>query len=193
VYASQIAFHNAINRYAFALSRDGVLPRWVGTVHPRFGSPYRAGLLQTALAVVVIAVFALAGADPYSDLLLWVNTPGVVGVLVLQTMTAAATVAYFLRRNRAAATPVAIGAGVASAVLLAAATLLLVDHIELLTAASTTVNVLLVGIVPLTLAIGTACALWLRARHPERYAGIGEGADADATPTPDLLPTTDDR
>src|SRR3712207_8618324 len=67
VYASQIALHNAINRYAFALSRDGVLPRWVGTVHPRFGSPYRAGLLQTALAVVVIAVFAVAGADPRSE------------------------------------------------------------------------------------------------------------------------------
>jgi amino acid transporter len=193
VYASQIAFHNAINRYAFALSRDGVLPRWVGTVHPRFGSPYRAGLLQTALAVVVIVAFAVAGADPYEQLLLWVNTPGVVGVLVLQTLTAAATVAYFLRRNRAAATPVAVGAGVASGVLLAAATYLLVDHIELLTAASTTVNVLLVGIVPLTLAVGTAAALWLRARHPERYAGIGEGADVDAAPTPDLLTTTHDR
>jgi amino acid transporter len=193
VYASQIAFHNAINRYAFALSRDGVLPRWVGTVHPRFGSPYRAGLLQTALAVVVIGVFAAAGADPYEQLLLWVNTPGVVGVLVLQTMTAAATVAYFVRRNRAAATPVAIGAGVASGVLLAAATYVLVDNIELLTAASTTVNVLLVGIVPLTLAVGTASALWLRAHRPERYAGIGEGADVDAAPAPDLLATTHDR
>ena len=61
IFAGQLAFHNAINRYSFALSRDGVLPRWVGTVHPRFGSPYRAGLLQTALAVVVIVVFAVAG------------------------------------------------------------------------------------------------------------------------------------
>ena len=77
--------------------------------------------------------------------------------------------------------------------LLAAATYLLVDHIELLTAASTTVNVLLVGIVPLTLVVGTAAALWLRARHPERYAGIGEGADVDAAPAPDLLATTHDR
>ncbi len=193
VYASQIAFHNAINRYAFALSRDGVLPRWVGTVDPRSGAPYRAGLLQTAVAVVVIAVFAAAGADPYSQLLLWVNTPGVVGVLVLQTLTAAATVVYFVRRNRAAATPLAIGAGIASSVLLAAATYVLVDDIELLTAASTTVNVLLVGIVPLTLAVGAGLALWLRARRPERYAGIGDGADAGAAPTPELLPTTDHR
>ena len=188
VYASQIAFHNAINRYAFALSRDGVLPGWVGTVHPRYGSPYRAGLLQTVLAVVVIAVFAAVGADPYSELLLWVNTPGVVGVLVLQTLTAVATVAYFLRRNRAAGTPVAIGAGILASVLLAAATYVLVDNIELLTAAATTVNVLLVGIVPLTMAVGWTLAVWLRSHRPERYAGIGEGQDADTAPLEPTAP-----
>ncbi|MGY1604234.1 APC family permease [Geodermatophilus sp. SYSU D00815] len=179
VYASQIAFHNAINRYTYALAQDGVLPAWVGKVHPRFGSPYRAGIAQTVLAVVVIAVFALVGADPYTGLLLWVNTPGVVGILVLQTLTAIATVVYFTRRNPAASTPLALAAGVASSVLLAVATYVLVRNVDLLTGAPAAVNVLLVSIVPLTLLVGAGLAWWLRGRRPDVYAGIGAGEDAE--------------
>lgn len=65
IFASQLAFHNASNRYAFSLAKDGVLPGWVGTTHRRFGSPYRAGLAQTGLAVLIVGGFAVAGADPY--------------------------------------------------------------------------------------------------------------------------------
>jgi amino acid transporter len=175
VYASQIAFHNAITRYTHALSQDGVLPAWIGEVHPRFGSPYRASALQTVFAVIVIGGFALAGADPITGLLLWVNTPGVVGIVVLQALTAVACAVYFLRRNKSASTPVALTAAVVSAVLLAAATYVLISNVGLLTNAPTSVNVVLVGIVPLTLLVGGVLAVWLRNRRPETYARVGEG------------------
>ncbi|MEU5260922.1 APC family permease [Amycolatopsis sp. NPDC021455] len=187
VYAAQLAFHNAITRYTHALAQDGLLPAWVGKVHPRYGSPYRASIVQTVLAVAVIAVFAITGADPYTKLLLWVNTPGVIGILVLQTLTAIATVAYFLRRNKAASTPVALGAGIVSSVLLAVATYVLVDSVGLLTAASATVNVVLVSIVPATMVIGGAVAVWLRKRRPAAYARIGEG-DGETQATPEGIP-----
>ena len=54
VLASQIAFHNAINRYTFNLARDGLLPARLAHTHPRFGSPSTAGTAQTLLAVVVV-------------------------------------------------------------------------------------------------------------------------------------------
>ncbi|OXM65873.1 APC family permease [Amycolatopsis vastitatis] len=187
VYAAQLAFHNAITRYTHALAQDGLLPAWVGKVHPRYGSPYRASIVQTVLAAAVIAVFAVAGADPYTQLLLWVNTPGVVGILVLQTLTAIATVAYFLRRNKAASTPVAVAAGIVSSVLLAVATFILVDSVGLLTAASATLNVVLVSIVPATMLIGGAVAVWLRKRRPAAYARIGEG-DGETQPAPEGIP-----
>jgi len=187
VYASQLAFHNAITRYTHALARDGVLPSWLGKVHPRFGSPYRASLVQTGLAVAVIAVFAISGADPVTKLLLWVNTPGVVGILVLQTLTALATVVYFLRRNRSVSTPLAVAAGVASSLLLSIATYILVDSVGLLTNAPATVNVVLVSIVPATLLAGGLLALWLRSRRPAVYARVGEGND-DAQPAPEGIP-----
>jgi amino acid transporter len=184
VYASQIAFHNAITRYTYALAEDGSLPAWIGHVHPRYGSPYRAGIVQTVLAVAVIAVFALVGADPYTGLLLWVNTPGVVGILVLQTLTAVATVVFFTRRNQAARTPAALTAGIASSVLLAGATYILVDNVALLTNATTPVNLLLVSIVPATLLVGFLLAWRLRVRRPAVYARIGEGDAATAVPQP---------
>jgi len=176
VYASQIAFHNAITRYTHALSQDGVLPAWIGEVHPRFGSPYRASALQTVFAVIVIGGFALAGADPITGLLLWVNTPGVVGVVVLQVLTAVSCAVYFLRRNKSASTPVALTAAIVSAVLLAVATYVLISNVGLLTNAPTSVNVVLVGIVPLTLLVGGVLAVWLRNRRPETYARVGEGS-----------------
>jgi amino acid transporter len=184
VYASQLAFHNAINRYAFALAEDGVLPGWFGTTHPRFGSPYRAGIVQSVLAAVVVLAFAVAGADPYTRLLLWVNTPGAVGIFVLMLLTALAAVAYFLRRNRAASTPTAVAAGVASTVLLAVALYVTLDNVELITASSAGVNAVLVGIVPLTLLVGVALARWLRRSRPAVYARIGEGRDDDAAAAP---------
>jgi amino acid transporter len=176
VYASQIAFHNAITRYTHALAQDGVLPAWIGEVHPRHGSPFRASVVQTVLAVVVIGGFALAGADPITGLLLWVNTPGVVGIVVLQALTAISCAVYFLRRNKAASTPVALTAAVASAVLLAGATYILISNVALLTNAPASVNVVLVGLVPATLLVGGVLAVWLRTRRPETYARVGEGS-----------------
>ncbi|HTI21585.1 MAG TPA: APC family permease [Kutzneria sp.] len=187
VYASQLALHNAITRYTYALAQDEVLPGWLGRVHPRFGSPYRASIAQTVLAVVVIAAFAIAGADPYTQLLIWVNTPGVVGILVLQTLTAIATVVYFLRRNPSVSTPLAVAAGLASSVLLAGATYVLVASVGLLTGASTAVNVALVSVVPATLLVGGLLAFWLRGRRPATYARIGEGS-GDPQPAAEGIP-----
>ncbi|NKE61965.1 APC family permease [Lentzea sp. PSKA42] len=181
VYASQIAFHNAITRYTHSLAQDGVLPAWIGRVHPRYGSPYRASVVQTVLAMVVIIGFALAGADPVTGLLLWVNTPGVIGIVVLQALTAVSCAVYFLRRNRVASTPAALTAAVTSAVLLAVATYVLISNVGLLTNAPAGVNVVLVAIVPATLLVGGVFAVWLRSRRPETYARVGEGAELPTT------------
>jgi APA family basic amino acid/polyamine antiporter len=55
------------SRVAFAMSRDGLLPQWLGRVHPRFGTPYRI----TIIVGVVVAV--LAGLIPLSELAELVN------------------------------------------------------------------------------------------------------------------------
>ncbi|MFW3168903.1 APC family permease [Geodermatophilus sp. CPCC 206100] len=188
VYAAQLAFHNAINRYAFALAQDGVLPARLTATHRRFRSPYVAGIVQTILAAVVVLAFAVAGADPYARLLLWVNAPGAIGIFLLMFLTAVATVVYFARRNPAASRPSTIAAGIGSSVLLGVALYVAVDNIELNTAASTGVNAVLIGIVPLTLLIGLGLAVWLRRSRPATYARIGEGEDTDEQAAADATP-----
>ena len=173
VLASQIAFHNAINRYTFNLARDGLLPAKLAHTHPRYGSPSVAGAGQSILAAVVIAGFAVAGADPYTDLLLKVNTPGIVGIIALQALTSVAVVAYFWRRRHTVKAWIATGCAALAAVLLSAAVIALAVHIDLLTTADGVTNVVLVGIVPVTFVAAAVAARVLKARRPAVYAGIG--------------------
>lgn len=173
VLASQIAFHNAITRYTFNLARDGLLPARLAHAHPRFGSPAAAGNAQTALAFAVVACFAVAGADPYVDLLLKVNTPGVVGIIALQALTSVAVVAYFVRRRHTVAARTATACAALGGLLLWVACYLLVTHIDLLTSAPFATNVMLVGIVPATFVAGVVGALVLKRRRPGVYAAIG--------------------
>ncbi|MEJ3749450.1 amino acid permease [Actinomycetes bacterium KLBMP 9797] len=55
------------SRVAFAMSRDGLLPRPLSIVHPRFGTPYRI----TIIVGVVVAI--LAGLIPLAELAELVN------------------------------------------------------------------------------------------------------------------------
>lgn len=97
--AALLSFHNAVARYVRSLGREGVLPRGLGALHRRHGSPHRGSLLQTALTVAVIAVFALAGRDPVADVFTWLTNLGALGVILLLLATSAAVVGYFARRR----------------------------------------------------------------------------------------------
>ncbi|MGV9479697.1 APC family permease [Gordonia aichiensis] len=171
--ASQLAFHNAINRYTYALARDGALPRVLDRTHPVYKSPSRAGNLQTAIAAVVVVAFGLAGADPYYQLLLVLNTPGVVGIIALQVITSLAVVSYFVRKKFVRAERVGVIAGVLSTALLGLALGLLVANIGLLTSMGTAANAALVGSVAVVFVLGIVAALYFRARAPRIYSRIG--------------------
>lgn len=187
ILASQIAFHNAVTRYALALSADGALPRWLGRVHPRHHSPTTTGILQSGLAIGTVLAFAAAKADPFTGLLVLVNTPGVLGMLVLQLLTAVAVVAFFVRRWRVDRQVVPVAAGALSAVLLAAGTWYLAANLELLTGTTSGWNTALIGVVPLVLALGVGVAVWMRRYRPAVLAAIGSGLDRGTDAPGDAL------
>jgi len=171
-FAATLAFHNAASRYFYALGRERVLPPLLGRTHPTTHSPWAGSFTQTALAVVVVGGFALAGADPYLQLFLWTSGPSILGLVVLWALCALAVVGFF-RRGRQDATfwqrlvaPVLafVGLGVASA--------LIVANFDLLTGAGSTTNALLIGSVPVVFAIGVIRALWLRRKNPSAYEAL---------------------
>ncbi|GHG45997.1 amino acid permease [Streptomyces griseocarneus] len=53
------------SRVFFAMSRDGLLPRFFSTVHPRYGTPYRSTIL---LGVVVAVVAGFTSIDVLAEL-----------------------------------------------------------------------------------------------------------------------------
>ena len=172
ILASLLAFHNAITRYARAIAEEGMLPSALAAVHPRTRSPYVAGVVQTLLAAAVVAGFAVAGADPFSHLLIWVNTPGVLGILVLQVMAALAVPVYFARStHRESAWRTRVSPLLAAAAM-TAALVVTVTHLDLITAASDTVDLVLMVSVVVVCAIGASWALWLRGSRPQVYAAI---------------------
>ncbi|WP_338695890.1 APC family permease [Streptomyces sp. Q6] len=174
VIASLLAFHNAINRYGLALADEGVLPRAWGRVHPRHRSPYVAGAAQTVLGAAVVIGFWAAGADPYNQLLLWVNTPGMVGLMALQLLAALAVPFFFRRITHTEGVVRTVVAPVAATLLLAAAIWLVVTHIDLFTGASPLVNTLLIAVSPAVFVLGLALAQRLKRSRPEVYEKFGQ-------------------
>ncbi|MEV5550770.1 APC family permease [Streptomyces sp. NPDC052309] len=177
IIASQLAFHNAINRYGLSLAQEGVLPKALGKVHPRHRSPYVAGIAQSILALCFVTGFALAGADPYQQLLLWMNTPGGLGLMALQAVTAVAVLCYFRHIRHEEGRWRTLIAPLAATVLMAGAMWLVVSKIGLMTGAPFTTNVVLVLLVPAAFVLGVLIALRVRRNRPEVYAHFADEPD----------------
>ncbi|WP_432491557.1 APC family permease [Kineococcus auxinigenes] len=97
LFAALLSFHNAISRYFFALGRDGALPSALARTHARHRSPHTGSLTQTATAVIVLAAFALAGADPVAQLFTWMSGLATVSVVTLMLLACTAVLVFFAR------------------------------------------------------------------------------------------------
>ena len=172
IFAALLAFHNAITRYTYALASEGVLPRKLGHIHPVHKTPSVAGIAQTILAATVVGAFALFGADPYLQLLLWVNTPGVIGIVVLQALAAFAVLRYFRTHAHTESVIRSFVAPLVAGVLLTGAAALIVLQIDLLTGAGDTVNWILIALVPVVFILGVGYAARLRRTRPATYARL---------------------
>lgn len=191
LFAATLALHNAANRYMFALGRERVLPRWLGKVHLRHQSPHRASIVQTVVTVIVVAVFAIAGLDPYVNLATTMLGLGTLGIIVLQAGAGLATVAYFARREGRHwwRTIVAPLLGVIG---LVTAGVLVVGNFDVLTGSSSPVVDALPWLLVVVAAAGIVFALWLRVARPDRYANLAAVAQRTESPAaPELTPVSD--
>ncbi len=98
LFAGLLAFHNSANRYLYALGRDGLLPRALSVVNRR-QAPMRAGLVQTALAILLILPFAVLGKDPVLALFSWFSGVAVLAMMLLYFLTSISVLVFF-RRER---------------------------------------------------------------------------------------------
>jgi ABC-type transport system involved in cytochrome bd biosynthesis fused ATPase/permease subunit len=100
-------------------------------------------------------------------------------------LAALAVPLYFRRVHHTEGVLRTVVAPVAAAVLLIAAIVLVVAHLDLFTGASTTVNALLAAVVPAVFLAGLALARWLRLHRPavhERFAAEPTRAGSGEVP-----------
>ena len=96
-------------RAVYALARDGILPRPLARVHPRFHTPY------IAIPVYATVAAAIAVSGSFNELAVFAN----VAILSLYLMCVAASYGLQRREVRAGGTPFATPGGVAIPVLAA--------------------------------------------------------------------------
>ncbi|MFF3376600.1 APC family permease [Streptomyces sp. NPDC002680] len=158
LFAALLAFHSAIARYLFSLGRQGSAPSALARSHARHGSPHIGSLVQTASAAVVVAAFALAGADPVLQLFTWMSGLATLGVLVLMILVSVAVLVFFARGDtdsrlwHTRIAPVLGGLG------LCAVAWLVLTNFTTLIGGSTNLALLFEGVVILFFAAGTLIA-----------------------------------
>ncbi|GEP55841.1 APC family permease [Reyranella soli] len=164
LFACGLSFHNTINRYLFALGREGCLWRGFGRTHHRHHSPLVSGVAQIASAMAIVLAFALAGSDPYGVVFDWMSTFGALGILVVQAMVSLAVIAFFWRDKRGLTVwrrliaPALSAIGLATCTVLMAANLDLVSGSKSLVVQSFPALLLLIGLA------GAGLAVWIKRR-----------------------------
>ncbi len=177
-FACATAFYNTAARYAFAMGRERVLPASIAQTHPRHGSPYRAGILVSALVLAWVLGFTISDSSDSAALLklgTWVPLLGVLGILFVQALTSAAIVRYFLTTARdgfhwwrTLVAPVIGGAA-----MLGACYLLIANRGALSSAAHATFIQAIPWAVLVTFMIGAGLGVYWRLRDSVRHQAIG--------------------
>jgi amino acid transporter len=174
LFASSLSFHNTINRYFFALGREGLLPRALARVHASHGSPHIAGRTQSVIAVVLLLGCVASGLDPYAAVFAWSSAVAVLGILSIQILVSVAIIAWFSREPHGLGLWTRV---VAPLVALAGLVLVLgivILNLPLLAGTDSAIIWSFPWLVAATAAAGAVYAIVLRTRKPALYAALGQ-------------------
>ncbi|MBX9366250.1 APC family permease [Streptomyces sp. WAC04114] len=187
MFAALLSFHNVVARYAFAMGREGLLPAAFGRTSGSSGAPGTGSLLQTVVAVVVVAAFAVGDDKPAGDptapvlhLFTWFGNIGALGVIVLMAAASLSVVVFFVRRGAAGAQAWRLVTSALAGIALLVIAGYTVKDFEVLVGAGpgSSLSWVLPGIIGLAALAGVVLGLVLRARAPEKHARIGLGNEA---------------
>ncbi|GHE46417.1 APC family permease [Streptomyces capitiformicae] len=163
LFAGLLAFHNSANRYLFSLGREGLLPHGLTALNRRH-SPWVAGTVQTAVAVLLVVPFAVLGKDPVLTLFSWFSGVAVLGIMLLYFLTSVSVVVFF-RRSSADTRPWnTLIAPVLGALGIAGAIWLIIANFTTLIGGDQTTAIWLQLTVPVVLILGVVAARLTRSR-----------------------------
>lgn len=162
--AGIVAFHNGINRYLHSLALRGSLPAAIARTN-RHRAPAVAAWIQTALAVLIVMPFAVAGLDPVLSLFSWFSGLAVAALLVLYILCSAAVVRYFSQNPESGKVLQTRIAPVAGAILLIWVLSLVVGNFTALIGGSAGTATALLASVPVVFAAGVLVEVVIERRR----------------------------
>lgn len=178
IFASQLAFHNTLARYMYALGRQKIFWSALGRTSRKHQTPFVACIIQALTAIAIILAFALVGADPYTEVFVWATGIGSVGVILLQTLASVAVFAFFRRSNVDKRLWHTVIAPILGMLGLGTMTVIALDNFDLLIGSSSALAIVVMSAVLLLAVLaGALRAVWLRHRATSTYERIGSVTD----------------
>jgi amino acid transporter len=180
IFACQLSFHNVVARYAFAMGREGLLPRALGQASRTSGAPMLGSLMQSGIALVGVCAFAATDRDPIADLFTWLGDIGGLGITALMATTCVAIVVFFTKRGVARAQAWRLLASTVACLCLATITVYTVKDFSKLLGAdpNSPLRWVLPGVILLAAVFGLGRGALMRSRRPQNHARIGLGNEA---------------
>jgi amino acid transporter len=184
-FIAALAGTNLTSRTAYAMGREGGLPRVFAWTHPRFRTPWVGIGFSLVVTLLLGALFA-HHYDPITYFI-WMASTATIGILITYILIALGGIVYFAR-DRSSWNPLLDLVVPAGAVAICGYTLYKSLHP---TPAYTGIDRWIPWVAIIYLGIGVVIDLWLTTTKPDRVQAFGsilgasEGADAAA---PDAAP-----
>ena len=173
IFAANLATHNVTGRYIYSLSVDRIIPPALSTVHRKHGSPHRASLVTSGIAVIFLLSLVAANVDGLTIYSVLVGIGGY-ALIILMLLTSFAVVRYFRfsADTRTSIWKQTVAPVLAAAGLIVALTLATLNVAALVGGSQTLASALLALFYGSVL-VGVVYALVLRRRKPAVYKRIG--------------------
>lgn len=169
MFACILAIHNALTRYVFTLSSQGVVGMSLDKVHSRHRSPARASLVITGMSFLVLALVSLSGLNPVTQVYAWASAVASLGIIALMALTSLAVVFHFARRPDTSAGILATRVAPAlSALLLIGVLVLFAVNLPLLAGSTRAAIVVIASLIGIALT-GVMAAYAMRSRRSDKY------------------------
>ena len=185
-FIAALAGTNLTSRTAFAMGREGGLPRAFAWTHPRFRTPW-VGILFSLLVTLLLGVLFAHHYDPITYFI-WMASTATIGILITYILIAVAGMAHSTR-DRSAWSPLFDLVVPAIAIAICGYTLYKSIHP---TPGYTGIFRWIPWAAIAYLVVGVAIDVWLTMTKPDRVAAFGTilGASEGEEPAPVAAPVT---
>ena len=151
------------------------MPEVLGHTHKQHLSPHMGSASQSVLAIIVVAIFAIAGLDPATTLFTWLTQLGTLAITYLMAFATIAVIAFFRRNPGLEPNPwrSLIAPALATIGLTALAIYSTQRFSFLIGSQDSPLGWMLPALIPVCAVIGAISADMLRRREPKAFDQMG--------------------